>query len=122
MLYARGKNDDVASRVIFCALVGSALAIPLKYHNDLLGLVKVPRHSHPWADDVFMYVRLRAELFIRDEIANRLFGPLGTLPSTPRRIGICTLLMSGQPSTPCQPNLPLKARLCPRRLFNYAIL
>src|SRR5438874_530497 len=70
MLYARGENYDVASRVIFCALVGSAFAMPLKYDNHLLGLVKVPRHSHPWADDVFMDVRLRAELFIRDEIAN----------------------------------------------------
>jgi hypothetical protein len=60
MLYARWKNDDVASRVILCALVGSALAIPLKYDNHLLGLVKVPRHSHPWAEDVFMYVRVRA--------------------------------------------------------------
>jgi hypothetical protein len=52
MLYARGKNDDVASRVIFCALVGSALAIPLKYDNHLLGLVKVPRHNHPRASPV----------------------------------------------------------------------
>src|SRR5260370_30553469 len=70
VLHARRKNDDVASRVIFCALIGSALAIPLKYDNHLLGLVKVPRDSHPWADDVLMYVRVRAELFVRDEIAN----------------------------------------------------
>jgi hypothetical protein len=69
VLHARRKNDDVASRVIFCALVGSALAISLKYDNHLLGLVKVPRNNHPWADDVLMYVRLRAELFVRDEIA-----------------------------------------------------
>jgi hypothetical protein len=121
MLYARGKNDDVASRVIFCALVGSALAIPLKYHNDLLGLVKVPRHSHPWADDVFMYVRLRAELFIRDEIANPALWATRNLAkySTENRH-----LYSPDvwPTFNPLPDLPLKARLCPRRLFNYAIL
>src|SRR5438552_10486545 len=70
MLYARGENYDVASRVIFCALVGSAFAMPLKYDNHLLGLVKVPRHSHPWADDV-----------MSDCVPNCLFAMITSCPS-----------------------------------------
>jgi hypothetical protein len=96
MLYARGKNDDVASGVIFCALVGSAFAMPLKYDNHLLGLVKVPRHSHPWADDVFIMSDCVPNSLFAMKLRTRLFGPLGTLPSTPRRMGICALLMSDQ--------------------------
>src|ERR1700730_16675263 len=70
MLRARRQDDDVASRVMFHALVGSALAIPLENDDHLLGLVKVPWHDHPWTDDVFMYVRLRAQRLVGDEIPN----------------------------------------------------
>ena len=44
--------------------------MPLKYDNHLLGLVKVPRHSHPWADDV-----------MSDCVPNCLFAMITSCPS-----------------------------------------
>src|SRR5260370_19500763 len=107
MLYAGRQDNDVAPGISFRAILGSALAIPFKNHDDFFSFVEMPRDRDAGANDVLMDVGLCAECFVGNEVANS-FGPLGTLPSTPRRIGMCISPMFDR----LLPSLPLKEKHC----------
>src|SRR5215471_17330509 len=70
MLHAGWQNDDIAGGVFFRSFLRVAHTTSFKNHNHFFSLVKMPRKSDPWAENVFMNVRLRTELFVRNEIAN----------------------------------------------------
>src|SRR5215469_6349330 len=73
MLHAGWQNDDIAGGVFFRSFLGAAHTTSFKNHNHFLSLVKMPRKYDPWAENVFMNVRLRTELFVRNEITNPCF-------------------------------------------------
>ena len=70
MLHAGWQNNHVASRVFFRTFLGTALTTSFKNHNHFLSLVKMPRKNDPWAENIFMNVRLGTQLFIRNEITD----------------------------------------------------
>jgi hypothetical protein len=88
VLHAGLQNDDIASGIFFRTFLGAALTTSFKNHNHFLSLVKMPRKSDPWAENVFMMSDCVPSSLFAMKLRTLAFGPLGTLPSFPRKIGM----------------------------------